>query len=88
MVMVDFLNSLSLSGAERLLQEEGYTQSECIEKDDSTYGHVFLYPYILYCDNRIIDTVYCLEYCSEIEDDEYDDGRMTWEVQKVEWKRL
>ncbi len=88
MVTMDILNGLSLSAGRKLLSEEGYTEDECIEKDDITYDRLFLYPYLPKDENgNIIDTVYRAEYCNQVVDDEYSDGRMMWEDVKSGWTK-
>ena len=84
MITLD-LNTLSLNHALELLRQEGYIAEELIEKSGDNSEHLFIYPYSLYdADNNLIDTVYFIEHCIEIEDDEYTDGRKTQDVQKAE----
>ncbi len=88
MITLD-LNGLSFSGAEELLKQEGYIPGECIEKPAGDCERVFLYPYSLHdADGRLIDRVYHAEYCVEVEDSEYTDGKKTWDVLRAEWMRL
>lgn len=85
---LSFLNVLSLKGAEDLLKQEGYVEEKVIEKQDSTCDRIFLYPYILYnSKNKKIDCIFYVEYCNQVVDNEYVDGRMTWESIKAEWIR-
>lgn len=88
MVIWNILQGLSFSEAEKLLLEEGYTAQERIEKEDTSCDKLFLYPYCLN-DNqgKKIDCIYLAEYCNCVIDDEYIDGRMTWEAMKVKWIR-
>lgn len=83
-----FLNSLSYKGAVDLLLQEGYIVEKEIEKQDSNYDKVFLYPYVLYDDNkREIDCIFYTELCNQVVDDEYIDEPMTWEPVKTEWRK-
>lgn len=85
---LSFLMSLSFHGAEMLLLQEGYEKGNCIEKGDEIYERKFLYPYSLYNHKGDkLDCIYYIEYCKQVIDDEYVDGRMTWEPIKTEWKR-
>ena len=77
-----FLNSLSYKGAVDLLLQEGYIVEKEIEKQDSTYDKIFLYPYVLYDEKREIDCLFYIEFCNQVVDDEYIDGPMTWEPVK------
>lgn len=82
------LNTLSLIVAEDLLKQEGYVEEKVIEKQDSTFDRIFLYPYVLYnSENKKMDCIFYVEYCNQVVDDEYVDGRMTWESIKTEWTR-
>jgi len=88
MITID-LNSFTYSYAVKLLADEGYIAQEGIEEDSDDFARTFLYPYSLYnSDGQLIDTIYYIEYCIEVEDTEYIDGRMTFEAQSCEWKRL
>lgn len=83
-----FLQSLSFRGAEKLLLQEGYRKEDCVEQEDEIYDRRFLYPYLLYdCKGNTLDCIYYIEYCNQVIDDEYADGRMTWEALKTEWRR-
>lgn len=83
-----FLRGLSLHGAERLLLQEGYVKEKSTGKEDAVYDRKFLYPYSLYdCSGEKLDCIYYIEYCDQVTDDEYADGRMTWETVKAEWTR-
>lgn len=85
---LSFLNALSLKGAEDLLQQEGYVEEKVIEKHDSGCDRIFLYPYVLYnSEEEQIDCIFYVEYCNQVVDDEYVDGRMAWESIKTEWTR-
>lgn len=85
---LSFLQSLSFCGAEALLIQEGYVEEDVIEQDDELYERKFLYPYSLYDRNgKRIDCIYYIEYCRQVMDEEYGDGRMTWEDIKTEWRR-
>lgn len=85
---LSFLNALSLKGAEDLLKQEGYVEEKVIEKQDSTCNKIFLYPYVLYnSEKKKIDCIFYMEYCHQVVDDEYIDGRMTWGLIKTEWTR-
>ena len=85
---LSFLEALSFKGAEDLLLQEGYVAEKVIEKEDSGCDRIFLYPYVL--SNREeekIDCIFYVEYCKQVVDDEYDDGRMSWDPVKTEWAR-
>ena len=82
-----FLNSLSYKSAVNLLLQEGYTVEKEIEKQDSNFNKIFLYPYVLYDDKREIDCIYYIEYCNQVVDEEFIDGRKTWETVKTEWRK-
>lgn len=85
---LSFLKSLSFSGAEALLFREGYTKEKRIETDDKFFDAKFIYPYSLFDNNgKKLDCIYYIEYCNQVIDDEYVDGRMTWEAIKTEWRR-
>lgn len=86
MVVFDILQKLSFSSGEKLLLEEGYVEEKCIKREDSSCDMLFLYPYCLR-DNHgnLIDCIYLAEYCDRVVDDEYIDGRMTWEPIKASW---
>ena len=87
-LVLPFLNALSHKGAEDLLKQEGYVEEKVIEKQDSTCDRIFFYPYVLYnSENKKIDCIFYVEYCNQVVDDEYVDGRMTWEPIKTEWTR-
>ena len=86
-VELSFLNSLSYKGAVELLLQEGYVEEKEIEKQDSTCDKIFLYPYVLYDEKREIDCLFYIEFCNQVVDDEYIDGRMTWEPVKTEWRK-
>lgn len=89
MIIWNILQNLSFSNGKKLLLEEGYVEGECMEQEDESCDKLFLYPYYLEDnrDNRI-DCVYFAEYCNYVMDDEYADGRMTWEAVKTEWIRI
>lgn len=88
MVFFPLLQTLSFASAEKLLLQEGYQEEACLEQPDPVYDKVFLYPYTLYDENgKQIDRVFYAEYCSLVADDEYVDGRTTWEGIKTEWLR-
>lgn len=83
-----FLKSLFFSGAEALLFQEGYTEEKRIETDDKFFDAKFIYPYSLFDNNgKKLDCIYYIEYCNQVIDDEYVDGRMTWEDIKTKWQR-
>ena len=85
---LSFLEALSFNGAEDLLLQEGYVVETVIEKQDFTCDRKFLYPHVLYNSKKEkIDCVFYAEYCNQVVDDEYIDGRMTWESVKTEWTR-
>ncbi len=86
MVMWNILQNLSFSRGVKLLLEEGYIEKECIEIEDRSCDKLFLYPFSLKNSQDIeIDRIYFAEYCNQVIDDEYTDGRMTWEPVKTEW---
>lgn len=71
-----------------LLLQEGYVEENPREQADPTCDRKFLYPYSLYdSTGKLLDCIVYVEYCNQVIDDEYIDGRMTWEVIKVEWTR-
>ena len=85
---LSFLQALSFCGAEAMLVEEGYVKEACMEKDSGICKRVFLYPYSLYSrEGRKLDCIYYIEYCNQVIDVAYMDGRMTWEDVKTEWAR-
>lgn len=86
-VNLSFLSSLSYKGAVDLLLQEGYVEEKEVEAQDATCDRKILYPYVLYDDKeRKIDCIFYVEYCNQVVDDEYMDGRMTWEPVKTEWQ--
>lgn len=86
MINWNILQSLSFSMGVNLLLEEGYVAEECIEKEDNSCDKLFLYPYSLKNNQGIEnDIIYWAEYCNQVVDDEYVDGRMTWEPIKTKW---
>lgn len=89
MAIVDlkFLNSLFYKSAESLLLQEGYIVEKEIEGKDPNCDKIFLYPYVLYDDKREIDCIFYTEYCNQVVDDEFIDGRMTWETVKTESRK-
>ena len=88
-VELSFLNSLSYKGAVDLLLQERYVEEKEVEEQDSTCDRKILYPYVLYDDRkRKIDCIFYVEYCNQVVDDEYLDGRMTWEPIKTEWRKI
>ena len=84
MVTID-LETLSYSGVVNLLAEEGYEKQDCIEEqlDDM---RKFIYSYVLYNGNKVIDCIQYIEYCKQVIDDEYADDRLTWEPIRTKWK--
>ena len=85
---LSFLEELSYKDADNLLLQEGYVEEKVIEKQDSTCDRKFLYPHVLYnSENERVDCIFYVEYCNQVVDDEYIDGRMTWEPVKTEWTR-
>ena len=87
-VDLNFLNSLSYKSAENLLLQEGYIVEKEIEEKDPNCDKIFLYPYVFYDDGkREIDCIFYIEYCNLVVDDEFIDGRMTWETVKTEWRK-
>lgn len=85
---LSFIKALSYKGAENLLLQEGYVEEKVIEKQDSACDRKFLYPHVLYNrEKEKIDCIFYAEYCNQMVDDEYVDGRMTWEPIKTEWTR-
>lgn len=88
MIILNILKGLSLCSGEKLLLEEGYTLEECIEQNHTECDKLFLYPYCLYdTQGKRLDCIYFAEYCNYVMDDEYVDGRMTWEPMRAEWIR-
>ncbi len=89
MVLLNILQGLSFRSGEKLLLEEGYAAEKCAEKEDSSCDRLFLYPYYLKdSQGRSIDCICFAEYCNQVIDDEYADGRITWEPVKTEWLRI
>jgi len=80
MVLLSVLHGLSFSEGEKMLLEEGYIEEETIEVDDDSCDKLFLYPYTLFSDGKLIDRIYHAEYCNR---DAYGD----FEDFKVMWKR-
>ncbi len=88
MVVMGILQGLTMSKGHDLLLEEGYIKGKCIEKDDISCERLFLYPYTLNdSQGKVIDCIYWAEYCNHVVDDEYIDGRMTWEDIRANWVR-
>jgi len=78
MVQFDLLCGLSYAGSVRLLKEEGYIEEKCIEKEDSSCDKLFLYPFSLYIDGKLIDRIYHAEYCNLDADGEYEEYKVCW----------
>ena len=78
MININLLQSLSYIGGVKLLLEEGYVEGKCIEKDDESCDKLFLYPFSLYDDEKLIDQIYHAEYCNIDEDGEYEEFRAIW----------
>lgn len=88
MIILNILQGLSLTTGEKLLLEEGYISEECIERKHTSCDKLFLYPYCLYdTKGKQLDCIYFAEYCNYVMDEEYIDGRMTWEPVKAKWTR-
>ncbi len=80
--------SVLLNNGHRRLIEEGYVLEATIEEDDDVYDKRFIDPYYLYNENgERIDTIYYIEYCNYVVDDNYIDGRMTWDTIRAKWQR-
>lgn len=84
---LSFLRALSFGGADAMLRQEGYVKEACMETDSGACGRVFRYPYVLYSGGRRVDRICYVEYCRQVADVEYTDGRMTWEPVKEGWER-
>lgn len=77
-----------LNRGHELLLEEGYVCEDTILEDDNIYDKKFIDPYYLYDEKGVkIDAIYYIEYCNQIIDDEYLDGRMKWETIKAKWQK-
>ena len=86
--LLSFFKALSYTGARNLLLQEGYVEETKSEARDASCGRTFLYPYVLYDgQKRTLDCIYYMEYCRWVRDEEYLDGRMTWEAVRSEWTR-
>ena len=87
-VELSFLSSLSYKGAVELLLQEGYVEEKEVEEQDSTCDKKMIYPYVLYDETkRKIDGIFYAEYCNQVVDDKFIDGRMTREPIKTEWRK-
>ena len=72
----------------RILTARRYVKEPVIEQPVVGYDRKFIYPYVLYDDQKKkMDCIFYIEYCNYVVDDEYADGRMTWEDEKTEWIR-
>lgn len=60
-VELSFLSLLSYKGAVDLLLQEGYVEGKEVERQDSIYDRIFLYPYILYDDKKGKLIVYSIQ---------------------------
>lgn len=87
-ITLPFLKSLSFKGARDLLLQEGYVEETVIEKHSPACDRQYLYPYVLYSsDGEILDTIFYVECCNRVIDEEYADGRMTWEPIATNWAK-
>lgn len=87
-ITLPFLKSLSFKGARDLLLQEGYVEEAVIEKQSPACDRQYLYPYVLYSSDReILDTIFYVECCNRVIDEEYADGRMTWEPIATDWAK-
>ena len=85
---LSLLKALSYKGARDLLLQEGYVEEKYYKEQGTSCDKKVLYPYVLYdSKKRKLDCIYYVEYCNWVIDDEYIDGRMTWEDIKTEWTR-
>ena len=86
--MVVFSIFEKVGNKEEFLLQEGYVKEPVIEQPVVGYDRKFIYPYVLYDDQKKkMDCIFYIEYCNYVVDDEYVDGRMTWEDEKTEWIR-
>ncbi len=88
---ISFLKNLSLSGAHKLLLEEGYIPQPTIlqdVQDVDIYHKKSIDAYYLFDQNNShIDTIYYIEYCNQVPDDNYIDGRTTLEAVSAMWQK-
>ncbi len=85
---IKILANLSLSASQRLLLEEGYILKHTLLEDDEVYDKVCIHPYYLFDkNNKKVDAIYYTEYCIEVPDDDYSDGRTTLEAIRSKWQK-
>ena len=85
---LSFISSLSYIGACNLLLQEGYMEENTFEEEDAVFDKKFITPYSLNdVRGQKIDCIYYVEYCNEVLDTQYVDGRMTWEDIEIGWLR-
>lgn len=86
-INLSFINDLSYIGAYNLLLQEGYVEETSIEEDE-IFNKKCITPFSLYNNQgQKIDCIYYIEYCNEVIDTQYVDGRMTLEEVEVKWKK-
>ena len=78
MVLLSVLHGLSFSEGEKMLLEEGYIEEETIEVDDDSCDKLFLYPYTLFSDGKLIDKIYHAEYCNRDVYGDFEDFKVMW----------
>jgi len=78
MVLLSVLHGLSFSEGEKMLLEEGYIEEETIEVDDDSCDKLFLYPYTLFSDGKLIDRIYHAEYCNRDAYGDFVDFKVMW----------
>lgn len=85
---LSFLLALSCKSATELLLQEGYVEEQPREKPSPACDRKFIYPYALYdSTGKQLDCIFYVEYCNQVIDDEYLDGRMSWKVSQTKWTR-
>jgi len=78
MVLLSVLYGLSFSEGEKMLLEEGYIEEETIKVDDDSCDKLFLYPYTLFSDGKLIDRIYHAEYCNRDAYGDFEDFKVMW----------
>ena len=78
MVLLSVLHGLSFSEGEKMLLEEGYIEEETIKVDDDSCDKLFLYPYTLFSDGKLIDRIYHAEYCNRDAYGDFEDFKVMW----------
>lgn len=87
-ITLPFLETLPFNGARNLLLQEGYVEEAVLERQSPVCDRQYLYPYMLCSSDReILDTIFYVECCNRVIDEEYADGRMTWEPIATDWTK-